>query len=183
VKVQPHAEHQENDADLGELLCEVGVGDEARRERADDDPRQQVAHDGREAELLREQAEHECTGQASGEGQDQAQVVRHPELVAEPQRVVNKWPNGPSKPGGGGVAGRRSARPPLGQERPGAPRVGQVPGAPLVLCARIRSDWRQVGYRVGCCTMQCDRVRSQKTTLCARIARSRCRRSAQCGPG
>ena len=44
-ELQPDAEHQQDDADFGELVGDVLVGDEARRERADDDAGQQVPDD------------------------------------------------------------------------------------------------------------------------------------------
>jgi hypothetical protein len=42
VKVKSHAEHEQHHAELRGLLREVPVGDEARREGADDDAREQV---------------------------------------------------------------------------------------------------------------------------------------------
>ena len=48
-EMQANAEHQEDDADLGELAGEILVGDIARRERADDDAGQQIADQRAEA--------------------------------------------------------------------------------------------------------------------------------------
>ena len=45
VELQADAEHQQDDADLGELLGEVRVGDEARRVRPDQRAGEQVADD------------------------------------------------------------------------------------------------------------------------------------------
>jgi hypothetical protein len=45
--VQTDAEHQKNDADIGELLGKSRIGDETRRERPHDNARQQIAGDGR----------------------------------------------------------------------------------------------------------------------------------------
>ena len=56
VEVQADAEHQQDDADLGELLGQLAVGDEAGRVRPDDDAGEQVADDRREAEPLRDVA-------------------------------------------------------------------------------------------------------------------------------
>ena len=50
VELQADAEHQEDDADLGELLGEGGIGHEAGRVRPDQRAGEQVADDGREAE-------------------------------------------------------------------------------------------------------------------------------------
>ena len=50
VELEPDAEHQQDDADLGELLGEVPVGDEAGRRRPHDDPGEEIADDGREPE-------------------------------------------------------------------------------------------------------------------------------------
>ena len=49
VELQADAEHQQDDADLGELLGQRAVGDEARRVRADEQPGEQIADDRREA--------------------------------------------------------------------------------------------------------------------------------------
>ena len=57
VELQADAEHQQNDADLRELLGQRGVGDEARRVRADERPGQQVADDRRQPEPLGEVAQ------------------------------------------------------------------------------------------------------------------------------
>ena len=45
VELQADAEHQQDDADLGELLGQRRVGDEARRVRPDEHAGQQVADD------------------------------------------------------------------------------------------------------------------------------------------
>ena len=47
-EVQADAEHQQDDADLGELAGEILVGDKARRERADDDAGEQIADQRRQ---------------------------------------------------------------------------------------------------------------------------------------
>ena len=51
-EMQPHAEHQENDADLGELVGDVLVGDKARRERPDDDAGHEIADQRRQLEAI-----------------------------------------------------------------------------------------------------------------------------------
>jgi hypothetical protein len=48
VELQADAEHEEDDPDLGKLVCQVFVGDEAGRIGADDESRDQVPHDGGE---------------------------------------------------------------------------------------------------------------------------------------
>ena len=65
MEVEPDAEHQEDDADLGELVGQVLVGDEAGGMRADDEPGEEVADDGREAEPVRHVAADEGRGQAA----------------------------------------------------------------------------------------------------------------------
>ncbi len=47
-EMQTHSEHQQDDAHLRQLLGDVGVRHEARRERPDRDPSDQVADDRRE---------------------------------------------------------------------------------------------------------------------------------------
>ena len=59
IEVQPDAEHQQDDADFGQLRRHLRVGDEAGRLRADEDPGQQVADDRRQAEPLGDQPQHQ----------------------------------------------------------------------------------------------------------------------------
>jgi hypothetical protein len=54
VQLQPDAEHQQDDADLGELLRDGPIGDEARRVGPDDQTGRQVADDRRQAQPLRD---------------------------------------------------------------------------------------------------------------------------------
>ena len=58
-EMQPDAEHQQNDADLGELIGDILVGDIARRERAHQDAGEQIPDQRRDAQALRERAENE----------------------------------------------------------------------------------------------------------------------------
>jgi hypothetical protein len=67
MKLEANAEHQEDDADLGELLRHRGVGDETRRVRTDEDAGEQIADDRRKAEALREVSEDECCREPAGE--------------------------------------------------------------------------------------------------------------------
>ena len=75
VKLQADAEHQQDDADLGELLGDLRVGDESRRVRTDQRAREQIADDRRQARALREVAENQRGREAAGERQDQIEVV------------------------------------------------------------------------------------------------------------
>ena len=45
MELQPDAEEEQDDADLGELIRHVLIGDVAARERPDRDTGDQVAHD------------------------------------------------------------------------------------------------------------------------------------------
>jgi hypothetical protein len=58
-EMQPHAEHQQDHADLGQLIGELYIRDEAGRMRADDHAGQQVAEDGRQSHAMHQQAEQE----------------------------------------------------------------------------------------------------------------------------
>ena len=62
---RPDAEHEQDDADLGELLGQRRVGDEAGRVRPDQRARQQVADDRRQAEALREEAQDQRSAEPS----------------------------------------------------------------------------------------------------------------------
>ena len=55
--MQPDAEHQQDDADLGQFVGELLVGDVARRERPDHDAGQQIADQRREPQALRGESE------------------------------------------------------------------------------------------------------------------------------
>ena len=46
-EVQSDAEHEQDDADLGQLKCQVGIGGAAGRVRADGDAGEEVSEDGR----------------------------------------------------------------------------------------------------------------------------------------
>jgi hypothetical protein len=78
MKLQADAEHEEDDADLGQLLGDVGVGHEAGRVRTDERARQQVPNDRREARTLREIPEEEGRGEVAGQRQDEIKVMHVP---------------------------------------------------------------------------------------------------------
>src|SRR5262249_3965239 len=77
VELQADAEHQEDDANLGELLSERFVRDEPRRVGSDEHPGHQVPHDRRQAEALGHVAEDERRGESTRERCDQSEIV-HP---------------------------------------------------------------------------------------------------------
>ena len=52
MEMQAYAEHEQDDADLGQLRGQPRIGHEARRMRPHQDARQQVAYQGRQTELL-----------------------------------------------------------------------------------------------------------------------------------
>jgi len=76
-EVQPHPEHEEDDADLGELRRQAGVGDVPWREGADGDACQQVANERWQAEPHGNESEHKCQAEAGGDGRDERGLVRH----------------------------------------------------------------------------------------------------------
>ena len=75
--MQADAEHQQDDADLGELRGELAVGDEAGRERADGDARQQVADERRQLQPDGDEAADEREREADGDRRDQRGLVGH----------------------------------------------------------------------------------------------------------
>ena len=75
---KPDAEHQQDDADLGELVGQMPVGDEAGRRRPDHDPRQQVTDDRREPEPERDVAANQGRGQAAGQREDEVEIFHDP---------------------------------------------------------------------------------------------------------
>ena len=70
-EVQADAEHQQDDADLGELARERLVGDEARRRRADQHAGDEIADERRQAQPMGSRAEHPGKGQRNDDGGDQ----------------------------------------------------------------------------------------------------------------
>jgi hypothetical protein len=76
-EVQPDAEHEEDDADLGELRRQPGVGDVAGGERAHGDARQQVADERGQMESRRDQAEQKRQAEPGGDRRDEGGLVRH----------------------------------------------------------------------------------------------------------
>ena len=70
-EVQADAEHQQDDADLGQLARQLLVADEAGRERPDRDAGQQIADQRRQAQLDRQETAGERHDQAHDDGGDQ----------------------------------------------------------------------------------------------------------------
>ncbi|MNY25163.1 hypothetical protein D3C86_1589260 [compost metagenome] len=75
--MQPDPEHQQDDADLGQLGRQFRVRDEAARVGADDDARHQIADQRRQLQPIGQHAEHEGEDEASDQGDDQAVGMRH----------------------------------------------------------------------------------------------------------
>ena len=76
--MQSHAEHQQDDANLGELVGDVLVGDVPGRERPDDDAREQIADQRRKAEALGDQdAEAEGKHEANRQGRYEGRHMLH----------------------------------------------------------------------------------------------------------
>ena len=82
--MQADAEHQQDDADLGELACERLVGDEAGRRRADQHAGDEIADERLQTQPMGERAEHPGKGQRNDDGGDQR--VSHRSRT--PQAVV-----------------------------------------------------------------------------------------------
>ncbi len=81
--MQADAEHQQDDADLGQLGGEIGIGDESRRERTDRDACEQIADERRQAHARGEKSEREREHEADGDQRDEFGFVGHvPRTVA-----------------------------------------------------------------------------------------------------
>ena len=76
-EMQADAEHQEDDADLGEFERQRLVGDEARRVRPDENAGDQIADERRHAEAVGESAEDEGQPEAGDDRGDKRRVMRH----------------------------------------------------------------------------------------------------------
>ena len=75
--MQPNAEHEEDDADLGEVIGEALIGDKARCEGSDQDASDQVSYQGRDAQAVGKSAENKRQHQAHHDRRDQGGVMRH----------------------------------------------------------------------------------------------------------
>ena len=78
VELQADAEHQQDDADFGELLGHVLIGDEARRVRADEEAGEQIADDRREAEPLGREAQQARRAEPAGQRENQIDRMHRP---------------------------------------------------------------------------------------------------------
>ena len=76
-EMQANAEHQQHDADLGQLSGNDAIGDEAGGEGADRHPRDQVADQRGQAQAIGEEAEEERQGKTDGDGGDERDIMRH----------------------------------------------------------------------------------------------------------
>ena len=77
VELHADAEHQQDDADLGQLLRHVAVGHEAWRVRSDEESGDEIPDDRGEADAMGGEAEDQRRAEAAGERQDQIERV-HP---------------------------------------------------------------------------------------------------------
>ena len=73
--MQPDTEHEQDHADLGELLRQPDIGDEAGRGGADDDARDQVTDQRRHLQACGDEAHDEGKPQAGGNRGDQSDVM------------------------------------------------------------------------------------------------------------
>jgi hypothetical protein len=85
--MEADTEHQEDHADLGQLVGQALVGDVSGRERADQDAGKEVADERRKAQPMRQHPECEREHQGNHNGRDQRRVVRH--------RKFRSWWSGP----------------------------------------------------------------------------------------
>ena len=71
------AEHQQHDADLGQLARDRDIGNEARRRRADQHASEHVAGKRRQACSRSEESEHERETERRSERGDERRAVAH----------------------------------------------------------------------------------------------------------
>src|SRR3546814_7446000 len=76
-KVKADAEHQQDDAKLGQFQRQFAVGDKAGGERADGNTSEQIARDRRDEQPLRQRAENEGHDQSHDDGPDQWRFMVH----------------------------------------------------------------------------------------------------------
>ena len=75
MEVQPDAEHQQNDADFGQLIGQVLIGDKSGRIGADGQPGQQIPDNRRQAQPLSEIAQRDRCRECPGQRQQQVEIA------------------------------------------------------------------------------------------------------------
>ena len=76
-ELDPHAEHEQDDAELGELESDGAVGDEPWRERTDHDAGDDVPDDRGQPDMPGDEPADERGGQADRDGRDENGLVVH----------------------------------------------------------------------------------------------------------
>ena len=95
-EVQADAEHQQHHADLGQFAGDLHVGDEAGRARPDHDAGQQVAHQRRQLQPRRDEAEQQRQAERRGDGGDEWDRVVHAPDACRNGRPILAWISAPS---------------------------------------------------------------------------------------
>ena len=80
--MQSDAEHQQDDAELGELCSQRLVRDKAGRERTYRDTREQIADQRLDAQPLGDRAEDKSKAKARDDGGDKRCFMRHLRFLA-----------------------------------------------------------------------------------------------------
>jgi hypothetical protein len=75
VELQADAKHQQDDADLGELLGQGAIGDEPGRVRADQNASDQIPDNRRKPQPLRDEPASERGNKAGGQREDQIEAM------------------------------------------------------------------------------------------------------------
>ena len=81
--MQAHAEHQKDDAELGEFRRQRLVGNVTWREGAHGDAGEQISDQGRYLQALCDGAENKREPEARNDGCDQRCIVRHSKVFAQ----------------------------------------------------------------------------------------------------
>jgi hypothetical protein len=91
-EVQANAEHEEDDADFGQLRSEARIGDESRRERSDRHSGEEVAEDRRQSKAYGEKPEQKREGQSTRYSSNQSGFVGHERKMDESGCPRDCWP-------------------------------------------------------------------------------------------
>jgi hypothetical protein len=86
-EVQPNPEHQQDDAELGELAGQFLIRDEAGREGSDRHPREQIAHERRKAEPMSDCPKHEGEAEAADDRRDKGRLMEHASILSP----LHRW--------------------------------------------------------------------------------------------
>jgi hypothetical protein len=84
-----HAEHQQDHADIGEVVGDALIGDESGRERPDHHAGEEIANERRNLQPVRNRAEAERQHQADHDGRYEGRVFDHQDSLRSTRHAIH----------------------------------------------------------------------------------------------